>query len=213
DVALAAAPPLERVELHLRRARILEERVNDPKAAVADVLAAFSWAPDRDETREALVALAAKARAWNDGVAVDAALIDRAPTSARRVELLRRKAQVIEEQLKDGPRAFRTHLIAMMLAPDDADTTSHLWRLARVIGKYREADRAPHTEPPPAQIQAEVAVAEAVAVAGRAAPGKPVEPRVPKRAQTEPLGEADLSAIEATLGVGGSTQPPPADPV
>ncbi|HSJ99890.1 MAG TPA: hypothetical protein VK932_01570, partial [Kofleriaceae bacterium] len=208
DVALAAAPPPERVELHLRRARILEERSNDSKAAVAEALAAFSWAPDREDIRDALVALAAKARAWADVVAVDSALIERAGTAARRVELLRRKAQVIEEQLKDAPRAFRTHLVAMMLAPDDADTTSHLWRLARVIGRYREADRVPQPEAPPAQVQAEAAFAEAVAVSGRAAPGKPLpEPRIPKRAQTEPLLEADLAAFEATLSVGDSTQP------
>lgn len=208
DVALAAAPPPERVELHLRRARILEERVNDAKAAAADVLAAFSWAPERDEIRDALVALAAKARAWNDVVAVDGALIERAPTAARRVELLRRKAQVIEEQLKDAPRAFRTHLVALLLSPDDADTTSHLWRLARVIGKYREADRTPHAEPPPAPIHAEAAIAEAVAISGRAAPIRPAaEPRIPKRAQTEPLGDADLAALETNLGVGDSTQP------
>ena len=212
EVALATATPLERVELHLRRARILEERAGDPKGAVADVLAAFSWAPDRDETREALVTLAGKARAWNEVIAVDSALIERAPTAARRVELLRRKAQVIEEQLKDAPRAFRTHLVAMLLAPDDADTTSHLWRLARVIGKYREVDRTPQPEPPPAQIQAEPAIAEAVAVSHRAAPGRPlteprVERRIPRRAETEPLFDADIATLEATLSVGDSTQP------
>ncbi|MBA3460200.1 MAG: tetratricopeptide repeat protein, partial [Deltaproteobacteria bacterium] len=209
DVALAAAPPADRVDLYLRRAKILDDRVNDPKGAVADVLAAFSWAPEREDTRNVLVALAAKARAWNDVVAVDAALVERAPTSARRVELLRRKAQVIEEQLKDAPRAFRTHLIALLLQPDDADTTSHLWRLARVIGKYREADRSPHAEPPSATIQAEPAIAEAVAVATRAAPGRATG-TVPRRLQTEPLADIDLGvgdATDANLSVGDSTQP------
>ena len=207
DVALAAAAPPDRVELYLRRARILDERVNDPKSAVADVLAAFSWAPEREDVRTTLVALATKARAWNDVVAVDSALVERAPTSARRVELLRRKAQVIEEQLKDAPRAFRTHLIALLLQPDDADTTSHLWRLARVIGKYRETDRTPHAEPPSATIQAETAIAEAVAVAGRIAPGRAM---IPRRLQTEPLADADLGVgdiTDATLSVGDSTQP------
>ena len=61
-----------------------------------------------------LETLAPKARAWNDVIAVDSALIDRAPTTEKRVELLRRKAQTIEEQLKDAPRAFRTHLIALL---------------------------------------------------------------------------------------------------
>ena len=207
DVALAAAAPPERVELYLRRARILDERVNDPKAAVADVLAAFSWAPEREDTRTTLVALATKARAWNDVVAVDSALVERAQTSARRVELLRRKAAVIEEQLKDAPRAFRTHLIALLLQPDDADTTSHLWRLARVIGKYRETDRTPHAEPPSATIQAEPAIAEAVAVSGRMVPGRAM---IPRRLQTEPLADSDLGVGDTTdqnLSVGDSTQP------
>ncbi len=202
EIALAASGPAERVELYLRRARILEDRVNDAKGAVADVLAAFSWAPDRDDIREALVKLAAKARAWLDVVAVDGALVDRAPSTARRVELLRRKAGVIEEQLKDAPRAFRTHLVALLLAPDDQDTTSHLWRLARVIGKYREADRTPHAEPPLAAVQSEQAIAEAVVAAGRATPGRANQG--PRRFNTEPIADADL---EANLSVGDSTQP------
>ena len=202
DVALHAAAPPDRVELYLRRARVLDDRLNDAKAAAADALAAFSWAPDRDDTRDVLVALAGKARAWNDVIAVDSALIDRATTAARRVELLRRKAAVIEEHLKDAPRAFRTHLVALLLQPDDADTTSHLWRLARVIGKYREADRSPLAEPPPATIQAETTVAEVVSGSGRAAPGRGT---IPRRLATEPLADADLTP--AVLSVGDSTQP------
>ena len=115
-----------------------------------------------------LTMLAPKARAWNDVVAVDGALIDRATTTERRVELLHRKAQTIEDQLKDAPRAFRTHLVALLLAPEDAETTSHLWRLARVIGKYRDVDKTPRPEPAVATVQAEAAVAEAIASANRA---------------------------------------------
>jgi len=51
------------------------------QGAVGDVLAAFSWAPDRDDIRDALVALAGKARAWNELTAVDSALIERAPSA------------------------------------------------------------------------------------------------------------------------------------
>ncbi|TMQ19167.1 MAG: tetratricopeptide repeat protein, partial [Deltaproteobacteria bacterium] len=201
DTALDAATPAERVALHLRRARVLEDRLGDPRSAVGDVLAAFSWAPDRDDIRDALVALAGKARAWNEVSAVDSALIERAPTPARRAALLRRRAAVIEDQLKDAPRAFRTYLIALVLAPDDTDVTSHLWRLARVIGKYREADRTPSAEPPPAAVQAETQVAEAVAAAGRAPGGLPAI----RRLRTEPLADADLGP--ATLAVGDTTQP------
>ncbi|HSN26713.1 MAG TPA: tetratricopeptide repeat protein [Kofleriaceae bacterium] len=202
DVTLGAATPAERVDLYLRRARILDEKLGDPKGAVADLLAAFSWGPDRDDIRKTLETLAGKARAWNDVIAVDTALTERAATTEKRVEILRRKAQTIEEQLKDAPRAFRVHLIALLLSPEDADTTSHLWRLARVIGKYRDADKTPRPEPPAATIQAEGAVAEAVSAANRASP---VRPHVPKRLATDPLSEDDLDPTK--LSVGDSTQP------
>ncbi len=212
DVALAAAAPPERVDLYLRRAKLLDERVGDSKGAVADVLAAFSWASDergeprwaqtgsqpgshpshpghsttRDDCREVLVRLAAKARAWNEVIAVDGALIERAINPARRVELLRRKAQVIEDQLKDAPRAFRTHLVALLLAPDDQDTASHAWRLGRAIGKYREVDRTPRPEPQAATIQTEQAYADAHAR------GRPRRARAgrPSRAASRPSRSA-----------------------
>ena len=206
EVALAAATPLERVELHLRRARLLDDRIGDPRAAASDVLAAFSWAPDRDDIRDALVALAGKARAWPDVVAVDAALIERAATPARRAQLLRRKAAVIEDHLKDAPRAFRSYLVALVLTPDDADIASHLWRLARVIGKYRDADRSPAVEPPAATVQPEAAVTEAMASAGRAIPAVPIAgARIPRRLATEPLADADLTP--EALSIGDTTQP------
>jgi tetratricopeptide (TPR) repeat protein len=122
---------------------------------------------------------------------------------------LRRKAAVIEEQLKDAPRAFRTHLIALLLDPENADTTSHLWRLARVIGKYRDADRTPGTEPPPATIQAEAAIAEAVAASNRsvAERGPGARPAA-RRLRTEPLADTDIGDVsDAEISVGNSTQP------
>jgi tetratricopeptide (TPR) repeat protein len=201
ELVLGAATPKERVELYLRRARILDEKTGDSKGAVADVLVAFSWSPDRDDVRVALETLAPKARAWNDLVAVEAALIERAMTTLKRVELLRRKAQTIEDQLKDAPRAFRTHLVALLLAPEDTETASHLWRLARVIGKYRDADKTPRAEPPSATIQADSAVAEAIAAANRAGP---MRTHVPRRAQTDPLSDDELGA---SLSIGDSTQP------
>jgi tetratricopeptide (TPR) repeat protein len=207
EVARAAATPSERVALHLQRARVLDDRMNDGRAAVAEVLAAFAWAPDRDDIRDALVALATKARAWPEVIAVESALIERAATTARRVELLRRKAAVIEDQQKDAPRAFRVHLIALMLAPEDPDTASHLWRLARVIGRYREADRTPSAEPPPAPIHPDAAIAEALAAAARAGAADGLRPRIPRRPATEPLADHDLAAAESSLAVGDSTQP------
>jgi tetratricopeptide (TPR) repeat protein len=203
DIVIDAATPAERVDLYLRRARILEDRTNDAKGAVAEVLAAFSWGPDRDDIRAMLEQLAPKARAWNELISVDSALIERAATTEKRVALLRRKAQLIEEQLKDAPRAFRTHLVSLLLSPEDADTTSHLWRLARVIGKYRETDKTPKPEVQPAWIQHEQAVAEAIANANRANQSGAQRRPSHHRLGTQPIDDTDLT----NLHVGDSTQP------
>ena len=107
DVVLAAQPPPAKVELHERRARILDERMDQPKAALAELMAAFAWMPEREATRDALYKLGERARSFGDLVAVEAALVARAGTDPGRISALRRKAELYEEQVKDLPRAFR----------------------------------------------------------------------------------------------------------
>ena len=78
--------------------------------------------------------------------------------------------EVIEENLHESVRGFRTHLSAFLLAPEDSETVAHLWRLAKHIGKYSPGDRKPQPEPPPAYVES----AEAMRAAS--APRIPVEP-------------------------------------
>ena len=201
DLALRANGGAARAELHANKARLLDDKLGDPKAAAAELLAAFAWDPDREDTRTALYKLAGKSRTWADVLAVETALAERA-TGGERLAALRRRAQVIEEQQKDLPRAFRGHLVGFMLAPEDADTLAHLWRLARAIGKYRDIDRTPKPEPPAAPIQLE-----------RELP--PPEPVGRAAAATEELvlpdsgdlvDDDDLAEF-GDLSVGDSTQP------
>jgi tetratricopeptide (TPR) repeat protein len=201
DLALRAIGGAARAELHANKARLLDDKLGDPKAAAAELLAAFAWDPDREDTRTALYKLAGKSRTWADVLAVETALAERA-TGGERLAALRRRAQVIEEQQKDLPRAFRGHLVGFMLAPEDADTLAHLWRLARAIGKYRDIDRTPKPEPPAAPIQLE-----------RELP--PPEPVGRVAAATEELALPDSGDLVddddlaefGDLSVGDSTQP------
>ena len=203
DLALRAAPAAARVELHQKKARVLDERLADPKGAVAELLAAFAWAPEREDLRAGMYKLAEKNRTWDDVIAVETALVERAD-GADRLAALRRKAQVIEEQLKDLPRAFRVHLVSFLLAPEDADTLAHLWRLARAIGRYREVDRTPKPEPAPATVHGErdtdapapVPVARISPVASG--------PTRPRRPSTEELGDSDLRRLP---GAGNAPSP------
>ncbi|MBP9086992.1 MAG: tetratricopeptide repeat protein [Kofleriaceae bacterium] len=204
DVALGAASPSEKVDLHLRRARIFDEKLGEPRTAMAELLAAFSWAPHRSESREALYALAPKARAWAEVVALESALVERATSTTLRLMALRRKASVLEEQLKDAPRAFRTHLIAFLIDPNDAETIAALWRLARVIGRYRDTDKVPKSDTALATVQNDSAFVQAQNAAQAAQRGTALS--TPKRPATEELLELDISADDTSL-VGDSTQP------
>ena len=198
DVALRAIGGGARAELHAKKARIVDERLGDSKAAAAELLAAFGWAPEREDVRAALYRLAAKNRTWADVLAVETALAERA-SGAERLTALRRRAQVIEEQQKDLPRAYRGHLVAFMLAPEDADTLANLWRLAKAIGKYRDADRAPRPEPPPAPIAID---RDAELPARRELPTE--ELVLP---DGDDVVDDPIAAAEADLEVGDSTQP------
>ncbi len=214
EAVLKRSTPAGRVTLHEKRARLLDERLGDAKAGVAELMAAFAWAPERVEIRAALERVADKAKAWPEVVAIDTALIERAPTDAARVALLRRKAQVIEERLGDAPRAFRTHLLGFFLAPDDEQTNQALWQLARAIGKYAEADRAPKPEPAGATIHPErvhtAALAEGQAAGpvqrGARARTEDLIAEVARGASADAGDHGDVD-IDGDLSVGDTTQP------
>jgi tetratricopeptide (TPR) repeat protein len=151
--ALERSPRSRRVALHSSRARVFEERLGDAETAVEELLKAFSWQSERAEIRQALYDLAERCGAWKDVVAVEAALLERTPATAARIAILRRKAAIVEDKLQEPVRAFRTHLVAFLLSPEDSDTVAHLWRLGRIIGaQYADGDRMPRPEPPPAYV-------------------------------------------------------------
>jgi tetratricopeptide (TPR) repeat protein len=153
DMPLAVADRGGRVELLARRARMREERMDDAAGAAVELLTAFSWAPDREDLQQSIEALAERSGQWSDMLAVLASLFERAPTLEARVQCLRRNAQILEDKVGSRVRAFRAHLAAFLLAPEDGDTVAHLWRLAREIGRYQEADRTAQQEPPAAHVE------------------------------------------------------------
>ena len=193
-----------RCALHLKRARILDEHLDEPAGAIIELLEAFSWVPEREETRRSLYDLAERTSAWTDVAAVESALLERAPGTPARLRILRRKAAIIEERLKEPVRAFRLHLVAFLLAPEDSETVAHLWRLGRGIGApYREADKTPRVEPPAAYVQPPEAGRPRPAPARSArsaASGRPVAPMNvessrPTREPTQELTLGDLGEL------------------
>ena len=211
DPAIAVAGSAGRVALHTRRARVHEQRLGDPESASSELLRAFAWDPERGDTRRALYELAERSGRWDDVLAVEAALFSRAARTDRRLEILRRMADVLEQQVGDLARAFRMHLRALLLAPDDGDTSGHLWRLARAIGRYEEHDRTPAPEPAPAPVESGDAMRATGAprtAGGNQAP--PIEAKTSRREATQELTigdlvEADSPAAGASGGGSGSS--------
>jgi tetratricopeptide (TPR) repeat protein len=206
--ALERSPRPRRVALHRSRARVLEERLGESEAAVEELLKAFSWDADRAEIRQALYDLAERCGAWKDVVAVESALLERAHATPARIAILRRKAAIIEDKLAEPVRALRTHLVAFLLGPEDSDTVAHLWRLGRIIGaQYRDGDRMPRPEPPPAYVHAPEPVSRPAPRAS--GPGRPggrevdvhpevtidIESTLPSREPTQELSLNDLSEL------------------
>ena len=58
---------------------------------------------------------------------------------AAKLAVARNAAYLVEHEVKDPMRAFRAYLNAFRLAPDDAEISGHLWRLAALIGRYEPA--------------------------------------------------------------------------
>jgi tetratricopeptide (TPR) repeat protein len=167
----ARRDPAERVAMHERRARVLDERLGDPSGALDELLRAFALRPGA-AARDAILPLAERTGRWEDALSVETALFAREPTPAGRIEAACRAAQLIEEKLDQPVRAFRGYLRAFrLLAPEavehETEVTGHLWRLARRIGNYREEDQVAPTElpvpppPPPARPAASSAAVSA----------------------------------------------------
>ena len=200
ELPLAVADRAGRVALHMRRAWLREERLGDMPGATEELMKAFSWAPDQADVRDALVALSERSQSWSDALAVEASLFDRAPTLPARIDALRRKALILEERVGDRVRAFRVHLAAMLLSPEDADTIAHLWRLARAIGTYTEPEKTAQPEPPPAHVEP---------IEDRRVPARPrgavtIEAtRKSRREATTELSASDLLTLDPASLSGG----------
>src|SRR5262249_57510718 len=102
-------------------------------------LRSFALAPDNAATRDEILRLARATGRWEEAIRVEGHLFALAETLPEKLEIARNAAYLVEHEVKDLVRAFRAYLNAFRLAPDDADITGHLWRLAGLIGRYEPA--------------------------------------------------------------------------
>jgi len=153
-----AEGPEALVELQLRRARLLADRLGRPEQAVALFIEALERQPDRPETIRALNGLlnreieagaiaGALERVYaNQGdyprqVAMLSVLIQHEPEAGRRRELALRAAHLSELRLGETGSAFEYLAIALELDPSDEAVRDHFVELAHRVGKFERAAR------------------------------------------------------------------------
>jgi tetratricopeptide (TPR) repeat protein len=182
-----------RARLHERRARIFDERLGEPGAALDELLAAFTLSPHPD-TRPSIEGLVARTGRWDDLLRVDGTFYRLESSAAGKAQVLRRAAGIVENQLGDRVRALRGMLRALRRTPDDTEIHAELWRLAGLIGEYG----VPQPAPPDPDTSLEPLFT--------AAPAK----AAPPKDGTIQLDVGDiLLDLGAGLAAGGRRAPPP----
>ncbi len=169
QVAHGRAAAKDRFDLLLLRAEVREHQMADAPSAMDELLRAFSLMPDDEAVRQNILRLAEVSGRWEDALGVEGQCFARATTTAGKVQVARRAAALVEEKVQDRVRAFRAYLNAFRLAPEDEEIGANLWRLATLIGTYRDAETAPAT-PPAAEAAAEPAKEEPTAEERSATP-------------------------------------------
>ena len=143
----------ERVEILRLRAVVRETRLADAPGALDEHLRSFALAPNVAATRDEILRLARATNRWEEALKVQGQLFALAEDLPEKLSIARNAAYLVEHEVKDLVRAFRAYLNAFRLAPNNTEITSHLWRLAALIGRYDGA--APKTTPeaPPRAVE------------------------------------------------------------
>lgn len=123
-------------EILHRCARLLEERLNDPRGAQERLKRAFEMDSSDAETQSWLLRLAEETQSWQDMLTVYAAQYSGAMTLEEKLDIIRLSAPVVEERVGDKIKAFRAWLKAFLMAHEDEEILAEVWRLAKEIGDY-----------------------------------------------------------------------------
>ena len=132
-MARARPETSERVEVLRLRAGVRERHLDDPSGAMDEYLRSFALVPENPTTQEEILRLARITGRWEDALKVQGQLFAMAEDHSAKLAVARNAAYLVEHEVKDPIRAFRAYLNAFRLAPDDAEITGHLWRLAALI--------------------------------------------------------------------------------
>ncbi len=131
--------PAEQVVVALKVAGLCERRLRSPGRAFEVLREALASEPAGTKLLPELERLAAETREWQALIDVYARVARGRPEVMDRVDLLRRRAQVREERLRDPSGAVDELLRSFALHPDGEDTRREILRLAELTRRWEDA--------------------------------------------------------------------------
>jgi len=127
------------VEVARKVAGLCEERLQAPARAFAVLREALAHEPDGNTLLPELERLGRDTADWQGLLDVYAQVARGRPETKQRIELLRLRAKVREEDMKDPSGAFDEHLRAFVLDPESETSHQEILRLAELTERWEDA--------------------------------------------------------------------------
>jgi len=126
----------ERIDVHVRRAAVMEHELADPAAAAAELRQAFALDPASERVRREIEGLAERSGDWQPLLEVYGELLDRVENLSAQTLLLQRIARVQEVHLGDPTAALEALRQAFLLDPLMEQVESDLNRLGQATASW-----------------------------------------------------------------------------
>ena len=134
-----SADPHEQVQVALKVANLCEDKLQSPPRAFAVLREALAHEPAATTLLPELERLGRHIEDWQGLLDVYAQVGRGRPDTKERIALLRQRASVRENDMKDSSGAFDEHVRAFLLDPDSETSHQEILRLAEVTGRWEDA--------------------------------------------------------------------------
>ena len=136
--AARSGDPHEQVSVALKVARLCEDKLQSPTRAFSVLREALAHEPAASTLLPELERLGRQVEDWQGLLDVYAQVGRGRPETKERIALLRLRASVREDDMKDPSGAFDEHVRAFLLDPESETSHQEILRLAEVTGRWED---------------------------------------------------------------------------
>ncbi|MGD0836344.1 MAG: tetratricopeptide repeat protein [Polyangia bacterium] len=137
--AARAPEAREQVEIALKVAALCEQRLHSPARAFTVLREALAYEPAGTTLLPLIERLGRELEDWQGLLDVYAQVGRGRPDVQDRVDLLRRRAAILEHNMNDPAGAFNEHVYAFVLDQESETSYREVLRLAEVTGRWEDA--------------------------------------------------------------------------